>query len=301
VAGDGGLSSEAQGAVGSGGSIDANEVYALGSSVGESVRLQRQADELSPDSAVLLDQLGLGPGDSVIDVGCGPRGILDLLCERVSPGGRVVGLDADSTHVAMASEFVASRRLRGVELVSADARHTGLETGSFDLVHARTLLITVPEPAEVLAEMVRLARPGGWVAGLEPDTEHALCYPPHPAFERLCELFTVAFARNGADPHIGRRLAELYRQAGLEQVKVDVRAPYPAGHSRRTIRADLVCSMRRQILELGLAEEPELDELDTALREHLADPDTIAMPTLHFLVWARKPNRSGLDQRGGDR
>jgi hypothetical protein len=31
-------------------------------------------------------------------------------------------------------------------------------------VHARTLLVTIPEPAEVLAEMVRLARPGGWVA-----------------------------------------------------------------------------------------------------------------------------------------
>jgi hypothetical protein len=44
---------------------------------------------------------------------------------------------------------------------------------------------------------------GGWVAGLEPDTEAAICYPPHPAFERLCEIFTVGFSRNGADPHIG--------------------------------------------------------------------------------------------------
>ncbi|MGO9820558.1 MAG: hypothetical protein ACLPTJ_07895 [Solirubrobacteraceae bacterium] len=57
----------------------------------------------------------------------------------------------------------------------------------------------MPQPAEVLAEMVRLARPGGWVAGLEPDTEVAICYPPHPAFDRLCEIFTVAFSRNSAD------------------------------------------------------------------------------------------------------
>jgi SAM-dependent methyltransferase len=146
-----------------------------------------------------------------------------------------VGLDADPVHVAMASEFVASRRLSNVEVVVADARHTGLEPGSFDLVHARTLLVTIPEPAEVLGELVRLARPGGWVAGLEPDPDSTICYPPHPAVDRLCELFNLAFARNGADPRLGRRMAALYRDARLEDVRVEARATvYPVGHSRRT-------------------------------------------------------------------
>ena len=186
-----------------GSDIDPTAVYALGSSGGESARLQRQTDELAPDSSALLDRVGLRAGDSAIDIGCGPRGIVELLAERVSPGGRVVGLDADPTHVAMASELVARRGLSGVEVICADARHTGLPAGSFDLVHARTLLVTLPEPAVVLAEMVRLGRPGGWVAGLEPDTETAICYPPHPAFDRLCVIFTAAFSRNGADPHSG--------------------------------------------------------------------------------------------------
>ena len=101
-----------------GGVNDARAVYALGSSSGESARLQRQAEELAPDSLTLLDRVGLRAGDSAIDLGCGPRGILDLLCDRVSPGGRVVGLDADPVHVAMASEFVDRERLTGVELVA---------------------------------------------------------------------------------------------------------------------------------------------------------------------------------------
>jgi cyclopropane fatty-acyl-phospholipid synthase-like methyltransferase len=71
---------------------DPNAVYALGSSSGESARLQRQAQELAPESAALLDSVGLRPGDSAIDLGCGPRGVIDLLAERVAPGGRVVGL-----------------------------------------------------------------------------------------------------------------------------------------------------------------------------------------------------------------
>jgi hypothetical protein len=55
------------------GGQDANAVYPLGSSAGESSRLQRQADELAADSAALLDRVGLRAGQSAIDLGCGPR------------------------------------------------------------------------------------------------------------------------------------------------------------------------------------------------------------------------------------
>ena len=41
---------------------DANAVYALGSSLGESARLQRQAEELAADSAALVDRVGLQAG-----------------------------------------------------------------------------------------------------------------------------------------------------------------------------------------------------------------------------------------------
>jgi trans-aconitate methyltransferase len=85
-------------------------VYTLGSNPSESARLQRQADELAADNAALLDQVGLRPGHSAIDLGCGPRGVLDLLAERVSPGGRVVGLDSDPVHTAMAAEFAGPAR-----------------------------------------------------------------------------------------------------------------------------------------------------------------------------------------------
>src|SRR5579872_1298296 len=86
-------------------SSDAIAVYSLGSSKVESDRLLRQADELSVDSAALLD--------------------------RVAPGGRVVGVDANPAHAAMAAEFAARQGLPGVEIVTADARHTGLPSGSF--------------------------------------------------------------------------------------------------------------------------------------------------------------------------
>ena len=96
-------------AVAAGRGLDANAVYSLGSSDSETARLQRQPDELRPDNSALLDRVGLRPGQSPIDLGCGPRGVLDLLAERVSPGGRVVGVDADPALITMAAEFAAAR------------------------------------------------------------------------------------------------------------------------------------------------------------------------------------------------
>jgi SAM-dependent methyltransferase len=276
------------------------DVYALGRDPGESARLQRQSEELRPDSAALLDRVGIGPGQDAIDLGCGPSGILELLAGGVGPGGRVVGLDADPVHVAMARELVRRRGLGNVDIVAADARRTGLPSGSFDLVHARTLLVNVPGPAAVVAEMARLARGGGWIASLEPDGEYGLCYPAHPAWTRESEIFHAAFGRNGADLLIGRRLTELYRQAGLVDIGVEARASvYRSSDTRRTVRLELVRSMRPAILELGLAGERELDELDRAVREHLDDPRTLVMPHLTFLAWGRKPETSAGRQAAG--
>lgn len=270
---------------------DSDVTYALGRSPVESARLERQAGELADDSAALLDRVGLRPGQCVIDLGCGPRGVLDMLAERVSPAGRVVGLDADPAHAAMAAEFSARQGLTGVEIMTADARRTGLPSGTFDLVHASSLLDNLPDPAAVAAEMARLTRPGGWVASLEPDVEYARCYPSHPAFDRLCEIFTVAFRRNGADPWIGRRVAELFRGAGLTDVGAEARVQmYPAGHSRRNMRLDLARSVRSHVLEMNLASAAEFDELAAAARAHLEDPDTVVISGLLFLTWGRRPD-----------
>jgi DMSO/TMAO reductase YedYZ molybdopterin-dependent catalytic subunit len=138
--------------------------------------------------------------------------------------------------------------------------------------------------------MVRLTRPGGWVASVEPDTEYTLCYPSSTAFDRISSFFPPVFSRNGADPWIGRRVSELLRDAGLEDVGVEVTAQaYPAGHTRRTVRLDLLKSIRSQVVEMGLASPEELDELDAAARLHLDDPGTVAVYGLLFLTWGRKP------------
>jgi len=272
---------------------DAADVYALGADTGETARLRRQSEELLPEARALLarlGELGLRSGQTALDLGCGPRGVLDLLADAVGPGGRVVGLDADPAHVAAARQYASSQGLASVEVLAGDARHTGLPAASFDLVHTRTLLVTIPEPADVVAEMVRLAKPGGLVASQEADAELSICYPPLPEWDRLLALFRASFPRAGADLRLGRRLPELFREAGLTDVGAAVYASsYPPGHSRRPVIADLVRSLHPVILELGLAGARELADVDAAVRAHLADPRTLIMPHLLVTAWGRKP------------
>jgi ubiquinone/menaquinone biosynthesis C-methylase UbiE len=145
--------------------------------------------------------------------------MLGPLSDAVSPGGRVVGLDANASHVAAARQYASDLGLANVEVLAGDARHTGLPAGTFDLVHSRTVLVTVPEPAEVVAEMARLARPGGWVASQEADAGFALCHPPRPESDRLWSLFQASFVHSGADLRVGCQLPELFRAAGLAEVE----------------------------------------------------------------------------------
>ena len=268
-------------------------VYALGSDPAERDRLRRQSEELGAHSAELFDKVGVVAGWNALDLGCGPSGTLGLMADRVGPDGSVTGVEIDPDNAAMARTCAAGLTTANVKVVQGDARRTGLAESSFDLVHARTLLINIPDAQDAVGEMVRLARPGGWVASLEPDVGMTLCHPPSPAWDRLVELFLEVHRDDRADPFIGRRLPELFRRAGLIDVGVEAKADiYPSGHSRRTIRADLVRSMRPKLLARGVVGQQELDDIDRAAREHLNDPDTLVMPHLLFLAWGRKPASS---------
>jgi SAM-dependent methyltransferase len=273
----------------SAGQTRAQDAYALGRNPAEADRLGRQSLELWRLAEAVLDRVRLRPGQRAIDLGCGPRGILDLLSERVGPGGQVVGLDRDPVLVDRARALVTACGLANVDVVAGDARRTQLPSSTFDLVHTRTLLVNIPDPAEVVTEMTRLARPGGWVVAVEPDLTGLLCHPPLPAWDRLAEIAVAAFRVDGAQLQMGRHVPGLFRQAGLTEVEAEVRAElYPAGHSRRTIRLDLVRSMRAKIVTHEIASEQELDDLDRTIRAHLDDPDTLMIPNLYFLVWGRK-------------
>jgi ubiquinone/menaquinone biosynthesis C-methylase UbiE len=120
--------------------------YVLGYRRAEQERLQRQAQELADESSWLFDQIGVAVGASVVEIGCGPHGCLELLSERVGPLGSVVGVERSQDAVDLARKMIQERALNNVDVLCRDARSTELPRASFDLATARLVLVNVPEP-----------------------------------------------------------------------------------------------------------------------------------------------------------
>lgn len=263
--------------------------YFLGCRQPELERLQRQAQELAHEARWLLDQIGMPIGARVVEIGCGPQGCLDLLSERVGPTGSVVGLERSKEAANLARKFVADHDLANVQVLNGDARASGLPRGTFDLATARLVLVNIPKPEEVVAEMVALTRPGGVVALHEADGASHLCDPPLPAFDRLFELFVTHATMNGMDPFIGRRVPRMLWQAGLVDVRVNpLIHVYPFAHRRRSIFLDHLENLRDRLVEENLIGEKELTELMKDLKWHLDDPKTLYVSYTFFQAWGRK-------------
>lgn len=268
--------------------------YVLGTDPIERERLSKQSARLAPEANWLLDQVGLQPGARAIDVGCGPLGILDLLAERVGASGTVVGVEREPHLLNMARAIVAERGYPNVQVQLGDATATSLPHESFDLAHERLVLIVSPEPEQVLAEMVRLVRPGGIVAAQDYHTgKTGLCHPPHPAFDLLVELFCATYRARGLDPYIGPRLPALLRGAGLVDVRMHGHTRVQPGAERFEALAALFGAVRDQVVHLGLVTDAEYARLLDELGAHMRQPEAIFVQWVLVQAWGRKPSQSG--------
>jgi SAM-dependent methyltransferase len=264
--------------------------YFLGQSAAEHARLQFQALDLEERSRQHLRNAGIQSGWRVIDVGCGPGGSLHVLADQVGPTGTIVGLEQDSRLVALARAFVTEQGLTNVEIIQGDARATGLPRGSFDLVHERLVLVNVPEPEQILKEMVALTRPGGVVAAWEADWVSWLCYPEHPAWARIMEAMQTVSLQDGQNCFIGRRLVGLMRTAGLEEVKQEIAVDeWPVGHPRRMQLIQFMENVQERAVARGFFSDVELRDVLVALRKHLEDRETFQLSVASFRAWGVKP------------
>lgn len=148
---------------------------------------------------------GAAPGLRALDVACGP-GLLTLALAEA--GAEALGVDATEGLLRLAREEAARRGL-AVEFRVGDATQLELPAAHFDVVSCRAAFHHFPEPARVLAEMARVAKPGGALLvadllGSEDPEEAAL----HDRIERLCDPTHVRALPESA-------FAALFREAGL--------------------------------------------------------------------------------------
>jgi len=267
--------------------------YVFGGTQTELERLLAQAADLAPESTWLLDEIGIGSGWRVADIGCGPIGVLDLLSRRVGPTGAVVGIEREGRFADMAEAEIEKRGLANVSVVRGDAINAALGEGSYDLVHERLVLINMPDTSRhaLVAKMVALTRPGGTVAVESWDRASLACYPEHPSWRIMDDAYREAIRATNGDGTSGRTLPWLLRSAGVAGVrtKVHVRAA-ELGDPRRMHRLSVFKVARAAILASERLSATEFDAHWKAVADHLADPATLLIDQLLVQAWGRTPH-----------
>lgn len=114
---------------------------------------------------LIAARLRLDRAQDVLDVGAGMGHWTRLVTTLLHPTAQVVGVEREPDWVAEA----ARRGGANVRFVQGSADRLPFPDASFDLVTCQTLLIHVPDPAVVIAEMWRVLRPGGQLMVAEPN------------------------------------------------------------------------------------------------------------------------------------
>ncbi len=172
-------------------------------------RFVQQANWTRELRAYAFDKAGLVDARRVLEVGCGTGALLAELPARCA----VHGLDLEPARLAEA-RLHAPRAL----LTNGDAFCLPFPAQTFDITFCHFLLLWVEYPPDVLCEMRRVTRPGGFVLALaEPDYGGRVDQPKE--LRSLGRWQAESLRRQGADPDLGRRLASLFAEAGIKVIE----------------------------------------------------------------------------------
>ena len=178
----------------------------------------------------IASSYGFAHAKTVCDLGAGAGHWTQALAQAL-PWNRtaVVALDSDPgwIDVLRRNKSLAGLVAR-LELVEADATDTRLPANSFDLVTCQTLALHLNDPAALVREMVRLAKPGGIVVLAEPANAlnraqlgaAMACLEPHEV-ALLVEIWMAYHKgirdRDGLDFDIALRLKGIIESCGVDR------------------------------------------------------------------------------------
>jgi ubiquinone/menaquinone biosynthesis C-methylase UbiE len=252
-------------------------------------RLRDQARMWQEATAQVLATVGLGPGMSCLDVGCGPGAVMQLMAERVGPEGRVTGIEIDA---ALATQSLHELRREGgahFELIAADLLKLETPSGApFDLTFCRLLLMHMRDPVTILEKMSAWTKPGGLVVAQEFDFGAIAVEPTCPAMGEFNRVFEGVFRGHGRNMRAGRQLPAQFEAAGLGAPDgTDAAVHFLPLSEMANMFIGVYDGLYAAGAELGLADPLRASEFRTEMAEAAADGRYYCLTPVLVAAWKR--------------
>jgi 2-polyprenyl-3-methyl-5-hydroxy-6-metoxy-1,4-benzoquinol methylase len=235
-----------------------------------------------------LKATGVGPGWNCLEIGAGGGSIAAWLADCAGANGHVTVTDINPSHLS----GLAAAELSNLKILIHDIGVDSLPASAFDLIHARLVLVHVPQRAEALSRLVGALKPGGWI--VVEDFVQGFIDRGFPAsdperykyFARTLAAMEQVMRSHGLDPAWGTSLYRRFNDLGLVEVGHEGHfAAWPGGsQGARLFQANFE-QVRAEVVAAGLATGAEVDH---AIAE-LSSPDFAFSSPVMMTAWGRKP------------
>ncbi len=115
---------------------------------------------------LMLDMAEVGPGYKILDVAAGAGEQSITAAKRVGPTGQVLATDLAPKILEFALKLAEENGITNIEIKEMDGENLKLPDRTFDTVISRVGLIFFPDQQKALKEMLRVLKPGGFVAAI---------------------------------------------------------------------------------------------------------------------------------------
>lgn len=181
--------------------------------------LRAQANAIWPDESAILRGYDLAPDVEVLDVGCGTGEFVRRIGAFL-PASRIVGVDLIESHLEAARENCRELGKRA-EFRAGNAYALDFDDDRFDFTVNRHMLQSIPQPQEIVAELLRVTRRGGRLHLLAEDYAMIQFHPVDGDTDRFWHQGPIRFGEAiGTDLKIGRRVFTILKRLGLQNIDV---------------------------------------------------------------------------------
>ena len=248
--------------------------YLLGTDPEEGRRLETQHRLWAPWARDLWDRAGFGPGDRLLDLGCGPGFAALELAERVGAEGRVLAMDESARFIRALAREADRRALAQLTVQVERVEALRLEPASLDGAFARWLFCFLPAPGPVIERVVSGLRPGGRLVVWDYLNYFATTlHPRSPGFDRVLAAVYESWRRTGGDLNVGGLLPGLIAGAGCRLVDLVPLARFARpGTPLWQWPTDFFFGYVPRLVDAGLLTEAERRAFEAEWREREHDP-----------------------------